>query len=305
MSSIRIVSPDEVTKTTAGAIPLVLFANLKNLYSRRAERLQQLAEDHPMGDYLLFVASIVEAQQKALQLHPLAVDLSDTLADAMKNNRAPLSVRYFSRTAYWHKLLGTIIDELRPKAPEHIAIVLENLLKVSDKELEDMATHLLAGEYAKVGSDKAIFLWAALSLYWAQLANSIPGKAKAEYGESRQYCPVCSSAPVASIVHIGSEAGLRYLHCSLCESEWHVVRVKCSNCEQSGNLSYWSLDDKNAATKAESCGDCGSYLKIFYQEKDPYVEPVADDLASLVLDVKMEGENFAKSSVNPFLFPGE
>ena len=39
--------------------------------------------------------------------------------------------------------------------------------------------------------------------------------------------------------------------------------------------------------------------------KDPKVEAVADDLASLILDAKMEQEGFARSSINPFLFPGE
>ncbi|MCH3737884.1 formate dehydrogenase accessory protein FdhE, partial [Campylobacter coli] len=89
----------------------------------------------------------------------------------------------------------------------------------------------------------------------------IPGKARAEYGEQRQFCPVCGSIPVSSMVHIGTVNGLRYLHCNLCESEWHVVRVKCSNCEQTRDLNYWSLDSEQAAVKAESCGDCGTYLK--------------------------------------------
>ncbi len=57
------------------------------------------------------------------------------------------------------------------------------------------------------------------------------------------------------------------------------MRVKCSNCEQSGKLHYWSLDDEQAAIKAESCDDCGTYLKILYQEKEPKIEAVADDLA--------------------------
>lgn len=92
--------------------------------------------------------------------------------------------------------------------------------------------------------------------------------------------------PVASVIHMGTTNGLRYLHCNLCESEWHVVRVKCTNCEQTRDLNYWSLDSENAAVKAESCGDCGTYLKMVYQEKDPKVEPVADDLATLVLDAK-------------------
>jgi len=81
--------------------------------------------------------------------------------------------------------------------------------------------------------------------------------------------------------------------------------VKCSNCEQTRDLNYWSLDSEQAAVKAESCGDCGTYLKILYQEKDPQVEAVADDLASLVLDARMEEEGFGRSSINPFLFPAE
>ena len=55
--------------------------------------------------------------------------------------------------------------------------------------------------------------------------------------------------------------------------------------------------------KAESCGDCGSYLKVMYQEKDAYVEPVADDLSTILLDAEMEQKEFAKSGLNPFLFP--
>ena len=145
--------------------------------------------------------------------------------------------------------------------------VIENLEKASEQELEQMASALFVSDFASVSSDKAPFIWAALSLYWAQMASLIPGKARAEYGEQRQFCPVCGSMPVSSIVQIGTTQGLRYLHCNLCETEWHVVRVKCSNCEQSRDLHYWSLDNEQAAVKAESCGDCGTYLKIMYQEK--------------------------------------
>lgn len=77
---------------------------------------------------------------------------------------------------------------------------------------------------------------------------------------------------------------------------------KMQQLEQSGKLHYWSLDDEQAAIKAESCDDCGTYLKILYQEKEPKVEAVADDLASLVLDARMEQEGYARSSINPFLF---
>ncbi|SQE32220.1 formate dehydrogenase accessory protein FdhE [Mannheimia haemolytica] len=58
------------------------------------------------------------------------------------------------------------------------------------------------------------------------------------------------------------------------------------------NWDYWSLDTVEAAVKAESCGDCHSYLKVLYQDKDVNVEPVADDLATLFLDSEMEQKVF-------------
>ncbi len=75
--------------------------------------------------------------------------------------------------------------------------VIENLEKASEQELEQMASALFVSDFASVSSDKAPFIWAALSLYWAQMASLIPGKARAEYGEQRQFCPVCGSMPVS------------------------------------------------------------------------------------------------------------
>ena len=50
------------TKKNSYDIPPVLFANPKNLYQRRAKRLRELAKDHPLADYLLFAADVVESQ---------------------------------------------------------------------------------------------------------------------------------------------------------------------------------------------------------------------------------------------------
>lgn len=306
--SIRIIPQDQLEKSdkrTAEHIPPLLFPRLKNLYNRRAARLRELAENNPLGDYLRFAALIAHAQEVVLYDHPLEMDLTARLTEAAAQGKPPLDIHILPRDPHWQRLLLSLIAELKPEMSGPALAVIENLEKASTQELETMAAALFAGEFSEVSSDKAPFIWAALSLYWAQMASLIPGKARAEYGEARQFCPVCGSMPVSSIVQIGTTQGLRYLHCNLCESEWHVVRIKCSNCEQTRDLHYWSIDSEQSAVKAESCGDCGSYLKILYQEKDPNVEAVADDLASLVLDARMEQEGFARSSINPFLFPGE
>ncbi|WP_275556077.1 formate dehydrogenase accessory protein FdhE [Mixta sp. Marseille-Q2659] len=306
--TIRIIPQEQLEKsdkTTADMIPPLLFPRLKHLYSRRAARLRQLAEKNPLGDYLRFAAFIAEAQEIVLYDHPLHMDLHARLVEAAASGKPPLDIHILPRDPHWQRLLHSLIAELKPEMTGQALAVLENLEKTSAPELEALASALLESDFAQVSSDKAPFIWAALSIYWAQMAALIPGKARAEYGEQRQFCPVCGSVPVASVVHMGTQnGGLRYLHCNLCESEWYVVRAKCTNCEQTRDLHYWSLESEQAAVKAESCGDCGTYLKMLWQEKDPAVEPVADDLASLILDARMEQEGFARSSLNPFLFPG-
>lgn len=306
--SIRIILQEQWEKDapqTADMIPPLLFPTLKNLYSRRAARLRQLAEKNPLGDYLRFAAVIATAQEIVLYDHPLMMDLHPRLVETAASGTPPLDIHTLPRDGHWRRLLHSLIAELKPEMTGQALAVLENLEKASTQELETMASALFSNNFAQVSSDKSPFIWAALSLYWAQMAALIPGKAHAEYGEQRQFCPVCASVPVSSIIHMGSQPdGLRYLHCNLCESEWYVAHAKCSNCEQRHDLHYWSLDSERMPVKAESCGDCGTYMKMLYQEKDPAVEPVADDLASLVLDARMEQEGFSRSSLNPFLFPG-
>ncbi len=307
--SIRIIPQDQHGKkhrTTIDTIPPLLFPRLKNLYSQRAARLRQLAAKNPLGDYLLFAAKIAEAQEIVLYDYPLQVDLRPYLVKAAEMGKPPLEITDLQRDTHWQRLLYSLLSELKPEMSGQALAVLENLEKTSVSELELMASALFAQQFGKVDSDKAPFIWAALSVYWAQMAALIPGKARTEYGEQRQFCPVCASMPVASVVHIGTQReGLRYLHCNLCESEWHVVRAKCTNCEQTGDINYWSLNSEQAGVKAESCGNCNSYLKMLYQQNDPSVEAVADDLATLMLDAHMEQQGFARSSLNPFLFPGE
>ncbi|VTQ56506.1 formate dehydrogenase accessory protein FdhE [Campylobacter jejuni] len=303
--SIQMVPQDELAdgKTTAGNIPPVLFANLKTLYQRRADRLRALAEDSPLDGYLNFAAAICDAQQRVLKEFPLSIDLSQELEKAA--GKPPLDCRLFPRTAHWLTLLDALIAVLKPEASEPVRAVLERLEHSPGLQREMMATQLLNQDFKHVPADKAPFIWAALSLYWAQMAAQLRGVGRANYGENRQFCPVCGSVPVSAVISLGAQSGLRYLHCNLCESEWHVVRAKCSNCDEMEHLNLWSIDDEQATVKAEACDDCGAYLKVIYQEKDPQAEAVADDLATLLLDDRMEDKGFSGSGINPFLFPAE
>ena len=112
-------------------------------------------------------------------------------------------------------------------------------------------------------------------------------------------------------MRVGAEqSNLRYLVCSLCATEWNLARIKCTSCDADKGLQYLALtrDEQekgtDAPTRAEACDECRSYLKIFYQEKDPQVEPVADDLATLALDVLVDEQGYGRSGPNLLFHPG-
>ncbi|MDG9886035.1 formate dehydrogenase accessory protein FdhE [Pseudomonas sp. GD04058] len=294
-SSIR-MTPQGAGQAAVGAIAPVLLPPREGNHARRAARLRELAVRHPMADYLGFVAGIVESQELLLTHRPLPPALLAGLAASLGATGAPLDCRRHVRHGHWLVLLRGLGETI-----EHPA--LEELLQEEDWRLEAYADSLLRGDFHEVHSGEALFIWSALSLYFSQLAAHLPAVGIVQ-GEERQFCPVCASAPVASSILTGAQAGLRYLHCGLCESRWHMVRLKCSNCEATGGLDYWSLEDAKAPVKAESCGECRSYLKVFYPEHERGLEVVADDLATLGLDAEVERQGFGRSGVSPFLFPG-
>ncbi|WP_413740212.1 formate dehydrogenase accessory protein FdhE [Sodalis sp. RH14] len=282
------------------AIRPLLAADLPHLYQQRADRLLQLAADHPFGDYLRFAAGVARAQRRVLETRPLADGVNPPAA---AEGALALDAATFARTPQWRDMLRALIALLLPDAAPAVRQALDTLSSLPDSMLEAEAQALLSGDFARADSARAPFVWAALSLYWAQLAGRIGGQAVADGGR-RQYCPLCGTAPAASVIHgKGGVPGLRYLHCALCESEWHLVRAVCSSCEQTDDLAYWSLDATQAAVTAESCGHCRSYLKVIRQDKEACAESLADDLASVILDAKLEEKGFSRSGINPFLFP--
>jgi len=182
--------------------------------------------------------------------------------------------------------------------------VIAALLSKPDDEIDRIADRLLHGYLTGLDLAHAQLVAAGLQVYFTAQVIALQttyGTRKPEpFGRimgRTELCPCCSSRPVASISRIGSaETGLRYVSCSLCSVQWHMVRIKCVACENTKDIVYESLrqpDDgdspaksfKPGAVQAECCDACGHYLKIVHMERDQYVEPHADDLASISLDL--------------------
>jgi FdhE protein len=158
---------------------------------------------------------------------------------------------------------------------------------------------VLAGNCAALDLASAPFVGAALQTYWTALAGLAAGESAAA---GSHVCPICASPPIAGIV-LGNRK-LRYLACGLCATEWYMPRLICTGCGSTAGISYMSIEGEVSGVKAESCAQCSTYLKLFYLEADPAVEPFADDAATFTLDLLMSAEGFSRVGLNLFLLPG-
>ena len=295
-----IIQPGEI-QPPAGEAPFLRLPERNTLFSQRAERLNTLAQGHAMAGYLLFMGKLAQAQQHALNSHsPVPIPDGSRLTLCREHGMPPLSVQDWPRDPSWQAVLKKIIREIEPDAPPATRHTIERLNKADSGALESCAQDILAGNFARLDVAAAPLVAAALQVYWTYMSTSLGARAFGR-NDPPYLCPVCASPPVASVIRIGQEQGLRYLHCSLCATEWNMVRIKCSNCENTKGIVYYSIEGTSGAVKAETCDACGSYLKIMVMEKDPYVDPVADDLASLALDILMDGHGLVRSGPNLFV----
>jgi FdhE protein len=292
----------------AGAIPSIpQFRTVApDVFAERATRLRALAAGHAMEEYLRFAAALSEAQARVLARFPdLPVPDAQTLQRCRDHGMPPLAAQGLRRDAAWRDGLQAMARSLNAEAlPAPARSVVERLAAGAEEGLEASADALLASDYDALDAALAPFVGAALQVYWVKLALQLGDQGFAQdapYGT----CPVCASYPVAGVVRVGGAAqGLRYLVCALCASEWHVVRVKCSACASTAGISYLGIEGAKESVKAEVCAECNTYLKVFYAENDPLLEPAADDLATLALDMLVFEQGYGRLGPNLLLAPG-
>jgi len=99
------------------------------------------------------------------------------------------------------------------------------------------------------------------------------------------HCPVCGSAP--KLADLSGEGGQRTLHCSLCETIWPYVRLRCPFCENDNkeDLSYLRAESEEGL-RVDLCSRCGHYIKTIDLRElaGPIIVPL-DDAATWHLDI--------------------
>lgn len=299
----RILQPGEIEALDHTSFPRILLPQVSSLFAERAARLRQLANGNPIADYLQFVAQIMDAQHKAVATLEITAPDAELMARAQEHSM-PLLPAVDTIDPAWQTVLDNMLDTLQGSEglPAPLQPLLKELRALAPEARADIAKKLLQKEVAARHLGMAPFIMAALQVTFTQRSASLSPR-DVPYTDPASICPICASEPVASVVRIGGKmAGHRYAHCGTCACEWHMVRVKCTHCESTKGIHYQGLEGAGEEVLAETCEECGCYRKIVNQEKNPMAEPLADDLASLMLDLLMSETKFQRASANPLLF---
>ncbi|WP_313049149.1 formate dehydrogenase accessory protein FdhE [Pseudomonas soli] len=303
-----ILEPGQIE--ASAVMPPFLHLPPTNLFAVRAERLEHLAEGNALGEYLRLVARLCRIQQQLVDNPPGGLPVAEERQRlCVSHGLPPLAADGLVRERQWLVWLQALLDRFEPAPEGPLAAALGSLRESGDEQRKGWAVALLGGQYDAVPAALVPFLGAALQAAWSSWLLALP-EPELKPADSLAQCPACGSPAMAGVVrNRGKHNGLRYLACSLCACEWHVVRVKCVYCESSKDLRYSSLEDDRhapgkAPLRAECCPGCQGYLKQSYLENDAAAEPLADDLASLALDMRLDEEGFHRLAPNLMLAPG-
>lgn len=291
--------------TAIGNVVKAPFARLpdpETLFSRRAARFRRLSPGNPLGPYLDFLAGLGDVQTRVQDgLAEPALPDGDMLARAEKHAMPPLDRNGFRADESFDALFSRLVAETESLGmPDEARAALGRTRDAEPAAREAMIANVLTDAIPVEAVAEHTIVASVLQVHFARLAARLDVATLKPVGDG--VCPVCGGAPVSSMV-VGWQGsdGARFCCCSLCGTLWNYVRARCTLCGSTKDISFQEVEGTPGTIKAECCGSCRGYLKVFYQQKDVGLDPVADDVATLGLDLLVRELDFRRGGVNPFL----
>lgn len=296
------VEPNPAAIGRVPAPPFVRLPDPRRLFQARRERLEFLAGTSDLAPYLRLVAGIAAAQSSIQDGLPEPErPPADALDRAREFGMPPLDRNRIAPDEVLSETLSRLFDAVAPLAkPAEAQTALERVKAAAPEQMHGIVRGVLTDAIPADAIAEHVYVAAGLQVHFARLAGGLDESRLARIGDG--VCPCCGGPPVSSLVVGWMEAeGTRYCACSLCGTLWNVVRVKCVLCGSGKGVGYQEIEGGPGTIKAECCDNCRGYVKILYQQKDPALDPVADDIASLGLDLLLREGEYRRGSFNPFL----
>jgi FdhE protein len=281
--------------------PYAVLPDPSSVFLRRSQRLAGLAPGHTLEPYLAFASEVTAAQHKVqAKLPEVELPAADRIRQALDYGIPPLLRSGIEPGAAMDAALHGLLEAMRVRdMPQEAHSAIGSLDAASqDRRLEALRAALQ--DVPTEGAAERVLILAALQVYFAKLAAKLAVEDLRPIADG--VCPVCGSPPMtSSVVGWPRAHNTRFCACPFCSTMWHAVRIKCVLCGSTGGIAYRAIEGKPETVKAETCDACGRYVKILYQVNDPMLDPLADDIASLDLDILLTEAGWQRGGVNPFL----
>ncbi|HEX7072712.1 MAG TPA: formate dehydrogenase accessory protein FdhE [Hyphomicrobiaceae bacterium] len=282
--------------------PAAVLPYPASLFLNRSKRLLALAPGHQLEPYLRFLSVVTHAQHDIQAALPDAsVPPPEQIAQAIEHGMPPISRFTLKPDDVSQTTVDHLLENLaqRQLSAEAAAAVQTWRSMTGEQRRAAMADAFSEADSQDSIAFRALVL-AGLQVHFTRMAAKLDAASLKPIADGA--CPACGSPPVASsVVNWPGATNTRFCTCSLCATMWYVVRVKCLLCSSTESISYRLIDGYPDTIKAETCDKCHGYVKIFYQVKDPVLEALADDVASLGLDMLLTKEGWKRGGHNPFL----
>jgi FdhE protein len=282
--------------------PFVQLPDPLTLFSRRAQRLRSLAERHELRAFLTFIADLSDIQHRLQSVlpHPEPPPAAE-IARARQFKMPPLDRSRFTRDAAFDASWENFVAAVRSVGMPHNArLAMEQVTSADAVTQAAMVAAVLNDTIPAAALAEHALVAAVAQVHFARLAAQLDPKTLVPVGDGA--CPVCGAPPLCSMVVGWSGAqNTRFCACSLCGTLWNYPRIKCTMCGSTEGIAFQEIADGSGAVKAETCDSCGRYVKILQQHAHRSLDPVADDIATLALDLLLGQSKYRRGGVNPFL----
>jgi FdhE protein len=271
---------------------------------------ETLAASHPMADFLRTMGAIAHAQQDALVARRSQPVADAALAASRDYGMPPLSAQSHERSAQWRDDLRDIAQAMKSHAGGSVASALDTLSALDTPALEALADRVLAATrstttppWSRSSAPRCRSISRGSLPRWTRRPSSIatcPASARcarrvrweASFASAANR-PICAtwSARFARPSGISRVSSVQFLR--------HRQRRAVPGGHTAGAKADRRPDARRGLRRVQELPE-----DLLSGKRSRQLEPYADDLATLALDLLVDEQGFARSGPNLLFHPG-
>jgi len=257
----------------------------KTPWQQRIRRAEQLAAQHAFAAEMLnFYIHVARFQQSLYQQ-----------IEQASGNQAPVSLPGLADAPVLLISFPAFLALVEKKAPAQFAQIARDLRNSPSSSWSDLLNHCWSTTTQPDVSEE--FLALAFLQPYAEFVRS---RARLQLdGYTHPICPFCNRKPVLGVLRPQGDGARRNLVCGFCLCEWEFRRIVCAGCgqEDQAKLPVYTAE-QFPHIRVECCDVCHTYIKSVDLAKNGLADPLADELASVPLDLWAQEHGYAKLRPN-------